>query len=140
MSSFTCYLVAKKTISERDHSACTKHDEDQDHRSTREKVLCLDWRIHPRFPFYLPTGLPPFDDVIKTSELVLESVLKDVILAYLRNDFRDVPLELQSSHAHFNVDLETGIRRIRTIYRPSEMLLSKTSSYRYRLRWSKLGI
>uniref|UniRef100_A0A915CJ06 Actin n=1 Tax=Parascaris univalens TaxID=6257 RepID=A0A915CJ06_PARUN len=84
----------RRSHAERDHSACTKHDEDQDHRSTREKVLCLDWRIHPRFPFYLPT----------------------------------------------DVDLETGIRRIRTIYRPSEMLLSKTSSYRYRLRWSKLGI
>uniref|UniRef100_A0A915CI07 Uncharacterized protein n=1 Tax=Parascaris univalens TaxID=6257 RepID=A0A915CI07_PARUN len=54
--------------------------EDQDHRSSRKEVLCLDWRIHPRLPFHLPT----------------------------------------------DVDLETRIRRIRTIDRTSKMLLSKT--------------
>merc|ERR1712013_308851 len=33
------------------------HHQDQDHCSTREEVLCLDWRIHPCFPLHLPADV-----------------------------------------------------------------------------------
>merc|ERR1712176_1424957 len=33
------------------------HHQDQDHCSTREKVLCLDRRIHPCFPLHLPADV-----------------------------------------------------------------------------------
>merc|ERR1712029_429856 len=34
---------------EGDHCSCSINNEDQDHCSTREKVFCLDRRIHPCF-------------------------------------------------------------------------------------------
>merc|ERR1711862_255180 len=38
-------------------TACSIHHQDQDHCSTREKVLCLDRRIHPCFPLHLPADV-----------------------------------------------------------------------------------
>merc|ERR1719471_1824436 len=38
-------------------TSCSQHHEDQDHRSTREKVLCLDRRIHPGLPLHLPADV-----------------------------------------------------------------------------------
>ena len=63
---------------EGNHSSGTKHHEDQDHRSTREKVLRMDRWFHPGFIVHLPT----------------------------------------------DVDLQAGIRRIWTIHRTQEVLLS----------------
>merc|ERR1719431_445829 len=37
---------------EGNHRPCTIHHQDQDHCSTREEVLCLDRRIHPRLPLH----------------------------------------------------------------------------------------
>merc|ERR1719206_990257 len=42
---------------EGDHCPCSIHHQDQDHCSTREEVLCLDWRIHPCFPLHLPADV-----------------------------------------------------------------------------------
>merc|ERR1712217_502847 len=42
---------------EGDHRPGSQHNEDQDHRSPREEVLCLDRRIHPRFSFHLPADV-----------------------------------------------------------------------------------
>merc|ERR1712136_563326 len=36
------------------HRSCPIHHEDQDHCSTREKILRLDRRFHPCFPLHLP--------------------------------------------------------------------------------------
>merc|ERR1711973_259190 len=43
----------------RDHRSCPIHQQDQDHCSTREKVLRLDRRIHPCFPLHLPADVHP---------------------------------------------------------------------------------
>uniref|UniRef100_A0A0M3I7F7 Actin n=1 Tax=Ascaris lumbricoides TaxID=6252 RepID=A0A0M3I7F7_ASCLU len=56
MQAIYCFRLSREK--ERDHCAGTKHDEDQDHRSTREEILCLDWWIYPRFPFHIPTEPP----------------------------------------------------------------------------------
>merc|ERR1719312_75921 len=48
-----CTLVLL-TVCRRDHCPCSIHHQDQDHCSTREEVLCVDRRIHPCFPLYLP--------------------------------------------------------------------------------------
>merc|ERR1712200_329173 len=42
---------------EGDHRPRPQHHEDQDHRSPREEVLCLDRRIHPGFPLHLPADV-----------------------------------------------------------------------------------
>merc|ERR1712079_788988 len=42
---------------EGDHGARSLHNEDQDYRSTREEVLCLDRRLHPGFPLHLPADV-----------------------------------------------------------------------------------
>merc|ERR1712083_318829 len=42
---------------EGDHRSCPIHHQDQDHCSTREKVLRLDRRIHPCFPLHLPADV-----------------------------------------------------------------------------------
>merc|ERR1712173_535565 len=47
----------RRQNAEGDHRPCPKHNEDQDHCSTREEVLCLDRRIHPRFPLHLPADV-----------------------------------------------------------------------------------
>merc|ERR1712029_1191314 len=45
------------TNAEGDHRSCPIHHQDQDHCSTREKVLRLDRRIHPCFPLHLPADV-----------------------------------------------------------------------------------
>merc|ERR1712210_166587 len=60
-----------------DHRPCPQHHEDQDHRSPREEVLCLDRWLHPGFPLPLPV----------------------------------------------HVDLQGGVRRVRCLHRPQEVLL-----------------
>merc|ERR1719471_251613 len=40
-----------------DHRSCSIHHQDQDHCSTREKVLRLDRWIHPCFPLHLPADV-----------------------------------------------------------------------------------
>merc|ERR1711911_428416 len=40
-----------------DHRPCSLHHQDQDHRSPREEVLCLDRRIHPGLPLHLPADV-----------------------------------------------------------------------------------
>merc|ERR1712029_627240 len=62
---------------EGDHRPCSQHHEDQDHRSTREEVLCLDRRLHPGLTLHLPV----------------------------------------------HVDLQGGVRRVRCLHRPQEVLL-----------------
>ena len=66
---------------EGNHSPGPKHHEDQDHRSTREKILRMDRWFHPGFIVHLPT----------------------------------------------DVDFQAGIRRIWTIHRTQEVLLSLLS-------------
>ena len=63
---------------EGNYSSGPKHHEDQDHRSTREKVLRMDRWLHPRLSIHLPA----------------------------------------------DVDLQAGIRRVRTIHCAQEVLLS----------------
>merc|ERR1712107_323517 len=36
-----------------------QHNEDQDHRSPREEVLCVDRRLHPGLPVHLPADVDP---------------------------------------------------------------------------------
>merc|ERR1712228_464551 len=62
---------------EGDHRPRPQHHEDQDHRSSREEVLCLDRWLHPGFSLYLPV----------------------------------------------HVDLQGGVRRVRCLHRPQEVLL-----------------
>merc|ERR1712096_122853 len=40
-----------------DHRLGTTDHEDQDHCSTREEILRMDWRIHPGFTLNLPTDV-----------------------------------------------------------------------------------
>merc|ERR1719471_2239587 len=40
-----------------DHHPCSPHHEDQDHCSSREEILRLDWRIHPGFSLHLPADV-----------------------------------------------------------------------------------
>merc|ERR1711963_1324975 len=54
------------------------HHEDQDHRSSREEILCLDRRLHPGLPLHLPA----------------------------------------------DVDLQAGVRRVRPLHRPPQVLLN----------------
>merc|ERR1712131_222201 len=37
------------------HRPCSIHHEDQDHRSTRKKILCLDWWFYLGFPLHFPS-------------------------------------------------------------------------------------
>ena len=45
------------TYAEGNHSIGSTNNEDQDHCSTREKVLRLDWWLHPGFSLHLPTDV-----------------------------------------------------------------------------------
>ncbi|VDM36422.1 unnamed protein product [Toxocara canis] len=40
-----------------DHSSGAEHDEDQDHRTPREEILCVDRWLYPRFPLDLPADV-----------------------------------------------------------------------------------
>merc|ERR1712055_647406 len=62
---------------EGDHRPRPQHHEDQDHRSSREEVLCLDRWLHPGFSLHIPV----------------------------------------------HVDLQGGVRRVRCLHRPQEVLL-----------------
>ena len=42
---------------EGNHCPGSTHHEDQDHCSSREEILCLDWRIHPCLSLHLPTDV-----------------------------------------------------------------------------------
>merc|ERR1712226_1072647 len=42
---------------EGDHRPGSFHHQDQDHRSPREEVLCLDRRLHPGLPLHLPADV-----------------------------------------------------------------------------------
>merc|ERR1719468_1003812 len=59
-------------------STSSLHHQDQDHRSPREEVLCMDWWLHPVLPVYLPA----------------------------------------------DVDLQAGVRRVRTFHCPPQVLLN----------------
>merc|ERR1712107_725834 len=47
----------RRQNAEGDHRPGSLHHEDQDHRSPREEVLCLDRRLHPGFPLHLPADV-----------------------------------------------------------------------------------
>merc|ERR1712168_1413822 len=47
----------RRPYAEGDLPARPTNHEDQDHRPTREEILCLDRRIHPGFPVHLPTDV-----------------------------------------------------------------------------------
>merc|ERR1712198_704241 len=68
---------------------CSLHHQDQDHRSPREEVLCLDRRLHPGIPLHLPA----------------------------------------------DVDLQAGVRRVRPIHCPPQVLLSASQ-----FLWEKKNI
>jgi hypothetical protein len=37
--------------------SCANYNEGQDYRTSREKILCMDWRIYSSFPYYFPTNV-----------------------------------------------------------------------------------
>merc|ERR1712088_397514 len=47
----------RRQDAEGDHRTGSLHNEDQDHRSSREEVLRLDRRIHPGFSIHLPADV-----------------------------------------------------------------------------------
>merc|ERR1712172_453121 len=47
----------RRQDAEGDYRSRPLHNEDQDHRSSREEVLRLDRRIHPGFPVHLPADV-----------------------------------------------------------------------------------
>merc|ERR1712203_1172805 len=42
---------------EGDHRSCSLYHQDQDHRSSREEVLCMDRWLHPGLPVHLPADV-----------------------------------------------------------------------------------
>merc|ERR1712142_1446449 len=49
------FLLNLRQNAKGNHCSCSIHHEDQDHCSTREKILCLDRRFHPCFPLHIPS-------------------------------------------------------------------------------------
>merc|ERR1712176_865683 len=57
MSSLWYYYVPRycRSYAKGNHRSCSINHEDQDHCSTRKKILCLDWWFHLGFTLHLPS-------------------------------------------------------------------------------------
>lgn len=55
-----CFIVAIRyrwPNAKRNHISRSQHHEDKDHRSSREEVLRVDWRLDSSFPFNVPANV-----------------------------------------------------------------------------------
>merc|ERR1712212_224284 len=84
-------MKAVGAYAEGDHRPCPLHHQDQDHRSPREEVLCLDRRLHPGLSVHLPA----------------------------------------------DVDLQAGVRRVRALHCPPQVLLNLVLSLLFSLYYLK---